>query len=275
MLLRTMLDTFVPCSKHKSFWPFKIFRPCLVPPQTQNILDFGPAFWEMDLNTTLDFFGKDTHSEFWILESRGQNKPKLAHLAHCPLAHSPLARTFLPDSAREPPLGTGATAATLSPRVHGSCRRRSPTLGHCRSPNPTPTLGRRCSPPLVQSPNPTLPPPQQHRSHHRHLFLPAAQEPPPLSHRHLSSLDLPSPPRFRFRACRMDGYNGDVFFHGDDDGHGDGHSYGSIDATRDFLSQPLPTAGSYQGYSQAFFTGPGSSHFASPRTSMAALDLNS
>ena len=41
----------------------------------------------------------------------------------------------------------------------------------------------------------------------------------------------------------MDGYNGDVFFHGDDDGHGDGHSYGSIDATRDFLSQPLPTAG--------------------------------
>ena len=73
----------------------------------------------------------------------------------------------------------------------------------------------------------------------------------------------------------MDGYNGDVFFHGDDDGHGDGHSYGSIDATRDFLSQPLPTAGSYQGYSQASFTGPGSSHFASPRTSMAALDLNS
>ena len=73
----------------------------------------------------------------------------------------------------------------------------------------------------------------------------------------------------------MDGYNGDVFFHGVDDGHGDGHSYGSIDATRDFLSQPLPTADSYQGYSQASFTGPGSSHFASPRTSMVALDLNS
>jgi len=34
----------------------------------------------------------------------------------------------------------------------------------------------------------------------------------------------------------MDGYNGDVFFHGDDDNYGDGHSYGSIDATRDFLS---------------------------------------
>ena len=46
----------------------------------------------------------------------------------------------------------------------------------------------------------------------------------------------------------MDGYNGDVFFHSDDNGHGDGHSYSSIDATRDFLSQPLPTTGSYQVY---------------------------
>jgi len=72
-------------------------------------------------------------------------------------------------------------------------------------------------------------------------------------------------------TARMEEYSGDVFFHGDDDSYGDGHSYGNIDATRDFLSQP-PTG---QGYNQAAFTGPGSGHFASPRTSMAALDLNS
>ena len=163
---------------------FSNVRPCLVPPQTQNILDFGPVFWEMDLNTTLDFFGKDTHSEFWILESRGQNKPKLAHLAHCPLTHRP--RPNL-----SPRLGTGAAAGHGSHRCHSfspSARELPPPLAHARplsEPEPYPHTRL----PLLA---PTRPEPEPYPT-----VAAAAQEPPPppLSTRSTgAAAALPPPP---------------------------------------------------------------------------------
>jgi len=103
----------------------------------------------MDLNTTLDFFGKDTHSEFWILESRGQNKPKLAHLAHCPLAHCPPPEPFSPTRhgsrrwAWEPPPPlflpecTGAAAAARPRSATAGARTLPPHSAAAARPHST------------------------------------------------------------------------------------------------------------------------------------------
>ena len=90
-------------------------RPCLVPHQTQNILNFSPIFWEMDLNITQNFLETHTHSEFWFLESRGQNKPNLG-LVHVLLAHTaPIAaRPHCPRTL--PGARSGAAAAALLAR---------------------------------------------------------------------------------------------------------------------------------------------------------------
>ena len=72
----------------------------------------------------------------------------------------------------------------------------------------------------------------------------------------------------------MDGYGADSFYHGDNDGYGDGHGYGNVDGTREFLSQPHPSNVGYPAYNRPAFNAPGSSSFASPRTGMAALDIN-
>ena len=126
-------------------------RPCLVPHQTQNILNFGPTFWEMDLNTTQNFLETHTHSEFWFLKSRGQNKPNLG-LVHVLLAHtapnrcSPALPPPYPAPDREPP-------PPLSPT-------------RC-SPEPYPQLGPNASSlflvssPISTAPGPSLPPPSR------------------------------------------------------------------------------------------------------------------
>ena len=76
----------------------------------------------MGLNTTQIFLETHTHSEFWILESRGQNKPNLG-LVHVLLAHTAPNRC----SPALPPNPTR--------RPIGSRRRRSLPLA--ARPNPT------------------------------------------------------------------------------------------------------------------------------------------
>jgi hypothetical protein len=53
-------------------------RVCLVPRFTQKILDFGPSFCRMEINTMQNFWQKGIHSPFWILASRGKKKSQKA-----------------------------------------------------------------------------------------------------------------------------------------------------------------------------------------------------
>jgi hypothetical protein len=55
---------------------------CLVRHFTQKILDIGPSFCKIELNTMQNFWQKGIYSPFWILASRGQKKPKSSHPLH-------------------------------------------------------------------------------------------------------------------------------------------------------------------------------------------------
>jgi len=87
----------------------------------------------MDLNTTQNFLETHTHSEFWFLESRGQNKPNLG-LVHVLLAHTAPNRCSpaLPPNPTRRPIGS---RRRRSARPIGSRRRRSLPLA--TRPNPT------------------------------------------------------------------------------------------------------------------------------------------
>jgi hypothetical protein len=45
-------------------------------PFTQKILGFDLSFCKIELNIMQIFWQKGIHSPFWMLASRGQNKPK-------------------------------------------------------------------------------------------------------------------------------------------------------------------------------------------------------
>jgi hypothetical protein len=47
---------------------------CLVSHFIQKILDFGPSFCIIELNTMQKFWQKDIYHPFWILASRGKKK---------------------------------------------------------------------------------------------------------------------------------------------------------------------------------------------------------
>ena len=95
----------------------------------------------MDLNTIQDFLEKHTHSEFWILESRDQNKPKFSPTARALALNCSPARSQLPGRER----CLRAAAATLLARNSPAANALSPTLSHAVSSSSS-------SPPLLLLP---------------------------------------------------------------------------------------------------------------------------
>ena len=130
----------------------------------------------MDLNTTQNFLETHTHSEFWFLKSRGQNKPNLG-LVHVLLAHTAPNRC-------SPALPSNPTRSRRCrfARPIGSRRRRSLPLAT----RPNPTRSSAPTPP----PSSWFPPP----SPPRHEPAPGPALPPP-SRRCASGRGRPRPSR--------------------------------------------------------------------------------